>query len=90
MYALRPLSLSAHLPPTMANPEERREAKKGTNLLVIAAAVVLLVLGAVFAVQACHEPNTREDIIDPDDPLPGTQDATGWHYDTEAAPLLAA
>jgi hypothetical protein len=64
--------------------------RKSTTIFVIATIAVFVVIGAVISVRGCHEPNDMEEVIDPDGPLPGTQDATGYRFAPDAAPLLAA
>ncbi|MEP0547827.1 MAG: hypothetical protein ABJF88_12910 [Rhodothermales bacterium] len=64
--------------------------RKSTTIFIIATLVVIFIVGAIISVRGCHEPNDMEEIIDPDGPLPGTQDATGSRFAPDAAPLLAA
>jgi hypothetical protein len=64
--------------------------RTSTTIFIIATVVVFFILGAVISVRGCHEPNDMEEIIDPDDPLPGAQDATGFRFAPDAVPLLTA
>lgn len=64
--------------------------RASTRIFVIATVLVLIVLGGIVSVRGCHQPNDMEDRIDPDDPLPGAQDATGYRFAPDAVPLLAA
>lgn len=67
---------------------ERQKARKTTSLFVILALVAVLVVGGVIAVRGCHQPNTMEEQIDPEDQLPGTLEGTGSLHG--AQPLLQA
>ena len=69
---------------------DRSDARSTSRIFVIATIVLLVILGAIISVRGCHEPNDMEERIDPDDPLPGTQDATGYRFAPDAAPLLRA
>ena len=69
---------------------DRSESRNTTRLFVFLTVLVIIIVGAVISVRGCHEPNDMEDRIDPDGPLPGAQDATGYHFAPDAAPLLAA
>lgn len=64
--------------------------RKSTTVFIIITVLVFLALGAIIFARGCHEPDDREDVIDPNDPLPGAQDATGFRFAPDAVPLLAA
>ena len=69
---------------------ERKDARK-TSLVVGALTVlVILIVGGIISVRGCHQPNSMEEQIDPDDQLPGTLEGTGSLYAPAAAPLLRA
>jgi hypothetical protein len=68
----------------------RKDSRK-TSLVVGALTVlVILVVGGIISVRGCHQPNSMEDRIDPDDQLPGTLEGTGSLHSPDAAPLLRA
>lgn len=68
----------------------RQQSRKTALAIGLLALLALVIAGAVITVRGCHQPNDMEERIDPDDPLPGAQDATGSRYAPDAAPLLRA
>ncbi len=69
---------------------DRKDTRKTTLSIALLALLVIAILGAVIVVRGCHQPNDMEDRINPDDPLPGTIDGTGFHHTPDAVPLLRA
>lgn len=69
---------------------DRKTSSKTTLVFGILTLLALIVLGGIISVRGCHQPNTMEDRIDPDEQLPGTRDGTGALYTPEAVPLLRA
>ncbi len=69
---------------------QQETSRKSTTILIIATLVVIFIVGAVISVRGCHEPNDMEEIIDPDGPLPGAQDETGYRFAPDAVPLRVA
>jgi hypothetical protein len=69
---------------------DRKDARKTTSFLVIATLAVLVIVGGIIVVRGCHQPNSMEEQIDPDDQLPGTLEGTGSLHAPDAVPLLRA
>lgn len=64
---------------------DRQDARSTSRTLMYLVAALFLIVLVVILVRGCHESNTREEIINPDDPLPGAQTAL-----PPAVPLLRA
>ena len=63
---------------------DRQDARSTSRTLAYVVAAIFLVVLIVIVARGCHESNSREDVINPDDPLPGAQTAL------PAVPLLVA
>ena len=69
---------------------ERTTSRRTTLVIGALTVLVILIVGGIVSVRGCHQPNTMEERIDPDDQLPGTMEGTGSLYAPEATPLLRA
>jgi hypothetical protein len=69
---------------------ERKNARKTTGTILLVALAILVVVGGIIVVRGCHQPNSMEEQIDPDDQLPGTLEGTGSNGAPGAVPLLPA
>lgn len=69
---------------------DRSDARKTSRFFILATVLVFVALALLIVFRGCHEDSIDEDRLDPNDPLPGTQDATGYHFAPDAEPLLTA
>lgn len=68
---------------------DREDARTGSRTLAYIVAAIFLVVLVILVARGCHESNSREDVINPDDPLPGAQTAIPVTH-SDAVPLLRA
>lgn len=67
---------------------DRDRASNASSIAAIIAIAAVFLLFVVIVFRGCQDAGPGADTINPDNPLPGAEDATGWAPPVEAAPLL--